>query len=145
MCNCCIYVNFGQNLSSEDGANQGAIEASLFPNIFDKGNALLNAGSTFIGAGEIGLKFLRSNSGFPRGLARIATALSGEFVGTQRANEFLRASATQMSKSGRYLGNIGILVSSVDYIANFKEKSGYDHLSYWTGMGFPLLAQLFQS
>jgi hypothetical protein len=48
-----------------------------------------------------------------------------------------------MSKSGRYLGNIGILVSSVDYIANFKEKSGYDHLSYWTGMGVSLVSTAF--
>jgi RHS repeat-associated protein len=135
---------FNQYLGNgiKDG-QQGTIQASLFPKVFDKGNALLNAGSTLVGAGEIGLKLLRSNSELPKNIARIITSLSGKFVGTQKVAGFLRTSASQMSKTGRYLGNIGILVSTVDYVANFKEKSGYDHVSYWAGMGVSVISTAF--
>jgi hypothetical protein len=114
----------------------GVVQASFFPDLLDKGNALLNAGGTLVGAGELGIHYLRnygSGSG-PRELAKVISKFTAQRVGTQQVAGALRGYSNNARALGSKLGAVGAVLSTVDYVANFSDKNGYEHANYYLGL-----------
>jgi len=129
-----IWIEMSENLEVQSVVDDlDYEEASLYPEWFDKGNALLNAGSTLVGLGEKGTNFLRQG----QGAKHIARALSkiGVRVGTQATAKVLTSTFNGFKSVGGALGTVGFLASTTDYVANFSDKNGYEHANYWIGLG----------
>lgn len=117
------------------GSNEGVLQASFLPTELGYANNLLNAGSTLVGAGELGLDWIRQ---FPNGstdIARGVTNLIGSRVGTQATARFLTNTFNGAKSLGSKLGGLGAILSTGDYLLNGGDKNGYEHASYWIGMG----------
>jgi len=105
------------------------------------GLAILNAASTAVGAGELGLQIYRSKDGAMR-LGRFVSMFTNKRVGTQKMADILKKWSGKISSTGKALGDLGLALSSVDYVANFDKKNGYDHASFWIGTGVFLITVL---
>jgi hypothetical protein len=133
----------GDQQQQTQGGSSQVLQASFLPTEFECGNALLNAGSTLVGVSEQGLRFIRRYPNGPRDIARGVSNLIGSRVGTQATANFLKNSFSGTKVLGSKLGALGVIVSTTDYVANFSDKSGYDHASYWTGMGVLAISYAF--
>lgn len=88
-----------------------------------------------MGIGEQGLRYIRQYPNGPRDIARGVSNVIGRRVGTQATARFLSNTFNGAKSLGSKLGGLGLAMSTTDYIANFDNKTGYDHANYWVGMG----------
>jgi len=118
------------------GGSSSVLQASLLPTELGYANALLNAGSTLVGAGELGIQYIRQYPNGPSQIARgINNLVSSRIVGTQSTANFLSKAFNGTKSLGKNLGGFGAILSTGDYLFNGGEKNGYEHASYWIGMG----------
>ncbi len=129
-------TNYSFNLENiSNNAGGSTLQASFLPNELGYTNNLLNAGSTLVGGGELGLSWIRNFPNGPRDLGRGVSNLIGSRVGTQVTARFLTDTFKGVKSLGSKLGGFGAFLSTGDYILNGGEKNGYEHASYWIGMG----------
>jgi RHS repeat-associated protein len=121
---------------SQTGGGSSVLQASLFPTELGNANGLLNAGSTLVGAGELGIQYIRQYPNGPSQIARgINNIVGSRVVGTQSTANFLSKAFNGTKSLGKNLGGFGAILSTGDYLFNGGEKNGYEHANYWIGMG----------